>query len=128
MTARKLVICRTFIVFVRVLCCRCSFSTLQYARRRGIVNFTMQLFSIQRHMHVAPQGTCKIGLLVTAHDFISIKLLRPSHRRKLLHNTYVRTGIFIAFTGGHGIIRFHFALDCKLSFRVMLWLVNTSYY
>jgi len=84
------------------------------------VNCTMQLFGIQRHMHVAPQGTCKVVLLITAHDFISINLLRPSHRRKLLHSTYVRTGI-IALTGGNRIIRFPSALDCKLLFGVMLW-------
>jgi len=125
MRARKLVIFRTFIVFVRVLCCSRTLSTLQYVRNRsnggrGSVNCTMRLFCIQRHMHVAPQRTCKAVLLVTAHDFISINLLRPSHRLKLLHNTYVRTGI-IALTGGHGIMRFPFALDCKLSFGVMLW-------
>ena len=91
------------------------------------MNCTMQLFCIQRRMHVAPQGTCKVVLHITAHDFISINLLRPSHILKLLHNTYVRTGI-IALTGGHGIISFPFALDCKLSLAVMLWYDKISYY
>jgi hypothetical protein len=119
-----MVIFRTFIEFVRVVCC----STLHYlyVRNRshgaqGNVNCTMQLFCIQRHMHVALQGTCKVALLITTHDFISINLLRPSYRRKLLHNTHVRTGIFIALIGGHGIIRFPFTLGSKLSFGVMLW-------
>ena len=72
-------------------------------------------------MHVAQQRTCKVPLLITAHNFVSVNLLRRSLRRKLLRSTYVRTGIFIALAGGRGVVRFPFALGCQLSFGVMLW-------